>query len=157
MQTLSPMNVPAFITPLPRHQLFQPSLEFPQRELTRRVLSVFWQDCCVPLQFSRAPAPVIEYLGSRDENRAPTPVRAWWLLEDGILEECGGPASERLRPYLNGADAFRLWPRYEFQVSTAPFEVLLVIHSDALTQQTYRICLDALPFERVRVLSRDSL
>ncbi len=157
MQTLPPMNVPSFITPLPRERLFQPAAEFPHHELTRRVLSVFWQDCCVPLQFSRAPAPVIELMAPSDGKREPVPVRAWWLLEDGILEESGGPASERLRPYLQGADAFRLWPRYEFLVSTVPFEVRLSFQADALNSQTHCVQLAAEPFGRVRVLVHDIL
>lgn len=149
------MNVPTFITPLPRERLLEPGVEFPHQELTRRVLSVFWQDCCVPLQFSRAPAPVIELMANAAGGREPVPVRAWWLLEDGILEESGGPGSERLRPYLSGADAFRLWPRYEFQVATAPFEAQLCFQADALNQQHHRVELRAEPFGRVRVLARE--
>jgi hypothetical protein len=155
--SLPTMNVPSFITPLSREQLFQPAAEFPHHELTRRVLSVFWQDCCVPLQFSRAPAPVIELMASADGKREPVPVRAWWLLEDGILEESGGPGSERLRPYLHGGDAFRLWPRYEFMITNVPFAVRLSFQSDALSGQTHRVQLAVEPFGRVRVVNREVL
>jgi hypothetical protein len=158
MPTLPPMmNVPTFITPLPRERLLEPGVEFAHQELTRRVLSVFWQDCCVPLQFSRAPAPVIELMANAAGGREPVPVRAWWLLEDGILEESGGPESERLKPYLQGDNAFQLWPRYEFQVTTLPFEARLCFQSDALTQQLHRVQFATEPFGRVRVVAREVL
>jgi len=143
------------MTPLPRAQLLAPGVEFPRSELTRRVLSVFWQDCCLPLQFSRAPAPVIELDARPGTKGEPRPVRAWWLLEDGIIEEAAGPSSEALRPYLDGTDAYRLWPRYEFWISAEPFEVEMNFRRDALTVWGYHTRLVGQLDSRVRVLSRE--
>src|SRR5258707_1099356 len=131
MPTTSFLDRPAFVTPLSRQHLLAPGVEFPRHELKRRVLSLFWQDCCVPLQFSRAPAPVIELANDGNSPREPRPIRAWWLMEDGILMENEGPTSDRLQPYLDGAEVFLLWPRYEFQISGEPFNVLMRFHQDA--------------------------
>ena len=145
------------MTALPRERLLEPGVEFPYRELRRRILSAFWQDCCIPLQFSRAPAPAIELARNLNPHREPRPVRAWWLLEDGILEENEGPESERLRPYMEGTDVFRLWPRYEFQISLEPFDVSMRFHQDALTVRGQRTRFAVQPHEWVRVVAQECL
>src|SRR5258708_7274363 len=157
MQLSPALDFATFMTPLPRARLLEPGVDFPRHELRRRVLSGFWQDCCMPLQFSRAPAPAIELADEPGLSHEPRPVRAWWLLEDGILEETEGPASDRLQPYLGGADVFRLWPRYEFRISNEPLTVTMSLHQDALTVRHLLARLAMQPGDRLRVETREYL
>ena len=145
----------AFLTPLPREQLFEPDAVFPLHELSRRVLSLFWRDCCYPPVFSRAPAPVIQ-LEEAGGLATPRPLQAWWLMEEGIVEESEGPHSERLRPFFGGPGGGpRLWPRYEFCVLASPFTVEMRFHRDGLAVQGHRTRLFVQPDGRVRVLERE--
>lgn len=149
------MSHTTFITPLPREHLFEPGAIFPAHELTRRVLSIFWQDCCYPPYFSRAPAPVLQ-LDADSDVATPRPLHAWWLMDDGIVAESEGPHSERLRPFFGGKnDAGRLWPRYEFRVFAGPSVVEMCFHRDGQAVQGHRTRLFAQPDGRVRVLERE--
>jgi len=125
---------PVFITPLTGPNLLEPGEVFPRDQLLRRVLSLFWRDCCSVPRFSRAPAPVVQ-LSEGDTGVAPhqTPprLRAWWLLCDGIIDEVEGPYSERVQLFFGGGERKSLlWPRYEFRVTENPFEVALSFHQD---------------------------
>lgn len=164
LQVFLLMSRCSFITPLPREQLFDPGTIFPAHELTRRVLSLFWRDCCCPPYFSRAPAPVIQLYGTdtgADLAGAPRPLHAWWLMDDGIVEESEGPHSERLKPFFRPTGAkptadttAQLWPRYEFRVLARPFEVEMSFYRDGQAAQGHRTRLLAQPDGRVRVLAR---
>lgn len=146
------MTSSVFITPLPREQLFDPGCVFERGELTRRVLSMFWRDCCNPPHFSRAPAPVMELEGAEDASRRR---QAWWILADGLVTEHEGPHSSRLEPYFGDVPAGeRLWPRYEFRVLATPFDVEMMFHRSALASQGHRTRLFVQPDGRVRVLTR---
>jgi hypothetical protein len=125
MESKTPSPGRTFITPLQRPDLFDPGQIFPREELLRRILSVFWHNCCGVPGLARAPAPVIE----RSADAAPT--RAWWVLYDGIVEEVDGPESERIALFF-GRDRQegQLWPRYEFQVRENPFAVEMNFHQD---------------------------
>src|SRR2546423_4690006 len=119
------------VTPLRSDDLLDPGSVFPRAELTRRILSYFWRDCCCPTCFSRAPAPVAELNLENPARR----VRAWWLLEDVIFEEHEGPYSERLRPYFHTADLReQLWPRYEFFLRPAPLVLEMIVHREPLAR-----------------------
>lgn len=146
----------AFITPLSREQAFEPGAVFAASELTRRILTLCWRDCCCPPYFSRAPAPVVEYMGGGASGQERVPVRAWWLLDDGIIPESEGPQSERLRPYF-GEDlgAGQMWPRYEFCVLTEPWEVEMSLFWDVRMGLGHRTRLSHQPDGRVRVAARD--
>ncbi len=131
---------PAFITPLSRDDLFDVGAEFSRDELTRRILSVFWRDCCCPPCFSRAPAPVVELTApSPDAGEAPRRVRAWWLLQDGIIEDNEGPHSDRLRPFFGELGrSGQLWPRYEFRIRTDLLLVEMSIYQEPLVGRGLR-------------------
>ena len=143
-----------FITPLPGEDLLDPGMIFARDELTRRILSLFWRDCCCPLCFSRAPAPVTEHgVESPSPDGGPRRLRAWWLFVDGMIEDRDGPYSERLRPFFAAADAAtQLWPRYEFQILPEPFEVRMGFHRGPLGGQEHRTRLSQEAGGRVRVL-----
>ncbi len=144
-----------FITPLPREQLFDPGTVFPAHELTRRVLSLFWGDCCCPPYFCRAPAPVVEIDGSVAADVA-RPLRAWWLRKDGIAEETGGPQAECLRSFFHPTDeAGRRWPRYEFRVFAGSTQVEMIFHRGGLASLGHRTHLLAELDGRIRVLERE--
>ena len=151
-----PPRLPAFITPLPGDDLLDPGSVFSRDELIRRILSLFWRDCCCPLCFSRAPAPVIELDPEADSSDGmPRRIRAWWLFGDGMIEDSAGPYSERLRPFF--ADTQRgpqLWPRYEFQIFPEPFEVRMGFHRERLAGQEHRTRLSPEAGGRVRVLEQ---
>lgn len=154
--TMSMISSSVFITPLPREQLFDPGSVFAPHELTRRVLSMFWRDCCCPPHFSRAPAPVMEMDGTLfPSDDAPRPLQAWWIMDDGLVSESEGPESSRLRPYFGDIPmGERLWPRYEFRVLASPFDVEMMFHRSALASQGHRTRLFVQPDGRVRVLTR---
>lgn len=146
-----------FITPFGREDLLDVDLEFPRSELTRRILSFFWRDCCCPTCFSRAPAPVAE-LADEPVTPSGTPrrLRAWWLLHDGILEESDGPYSERLRPFFGGLGrAGQLWPRYEFRLVADPLAIELSFFQDPLSGRGHRARLSVQPGGRVRVTAHE--
>ena len=151
---------PAFLTPLMREDLFDVGADFPREELTRRVLSLFWRDCCCPTCFSRAPAPVVELASGGAETLAPPRrLRAWWLLHDGILEDSEGPYSERLRPYfgVTGRNG-RLWPRYEFRVVAEPaLTVELGMFADAQSSRGHRLVFAVETGGRLRVMTQEPL
>ncbi len=143
------------MTPLPPGQLLEPGAVFPAGELTRRVLTEFWRDCCCPPYFSRAPAPVLERKGGGPDGREGRAVRAWWLLDDGIIEEREGAHADRLRPYFGRAnDPGRLWPSYEFRILAEPFELEMRFHDDGSANQGHRTRLVVQPDGRVRVIER---
>ena len=135
-----------FITPLQRPDLFDPGQIFPRDELIRRVLSVFWRNCCGVPGLARAPAPVIERAAGVDRNRA------WWVLYDGLVEENEGPHSDRIALFF-GRDGqqSQLWPRYEFQVLEEPFAVEMTFHQDRGLGWILRIRLRLLPDGSVHV------
>jgi hypothetical protein len=157
MASASPFRRPAFITPLMREDLLESGQVFPRDELLRRVLSAFWRDCCSPARFSRAPAPVVELAGNASSaGGAVDRVRAWWLLNDGIIEEAEGPHSERLRLFFGGIGRLgMLWPRYEFRVQAEPFEVQMSFHQEPLVGRGHRTRLEVEPDGRVRVSGQE--
>jgi hypothetical protein len=138
---------PTFLTPLGRDDLFEPGQVFRPADLTRRVLSVFWRDCCCPPCFSRAPAPVLELCGERvAPGQRPARLRAWWLLHDGILEDREGPYTERLRPFFDRAGtAAPIWPCYEFRVLTEPMAVEMIFHQHSFSRHGHRTNLSVRP------------
>lgn len=149
------MSHPLLLSPLPREQLFDPGTVFPLDELTRRVLSLFWGDCCCPPYFCRAPAPVVQFSGG-PEAVPPRPLRAWWLRENGIEEEPEGPLAAGLRPFFHPAvEAGRRWPRYEFRVSAGPTAVEMIFHRGGRASLGHRTHLLAESDGRVRVLDRE--
>lgn len=145
------------MTPLSGSHLLDPGQVFPHEELRRRVLSLFWRDCCSVPRYSRAPAPVVELSdGAPDGGGSRPRVRAWWLLCDGIIEESDGPNSERVRLFFGeGEQRSQLWPRYEFRLSEQPFEAEMSFHQDPGMGWGSRIrfqrCLDG----RVQVAGRE--
>ncbi len=149
------MDRSLLITPLPREQLFDPGTVFPAHELTRRVLSLFWGDCCCPPYFCRVPAPVVEFGGPVDAALA-RPLHAWWLREDGIEEEGGGPEAESLRSFFHPTDeAGRRWPRYEFRVFVGSTAVEMIFHRGGLASLGHRTRLLTESDGRMRVLERE--
>ena len=134
----SPTPIPhpprVLITPMAGEDLLDPGAVFLREELARRVLSMFWRDCCCPLCFSRAPAPVVELATEAcPPGQKPRRVRAWWLFVDGIIEDADGPYSERLRIFFGeGNRVSELWPRYEFQIFPEPFEVRMGFRREPL-------------------------
>lgn len=151
---MNAMTRPAFLTALPHADLFDAGVIFPAHELTRRVLSLFWQDCSCPPVLSRASAPVVR-LDAPDGSATPRSLQAWWLMEEGIVEESEGPYAERLRPFFAGpAKTARLWPRYEFWILADPFAVEMRFHRDGSAVQGHRTRLFVQTDGRVRVLER---
>ena len=143
-----------FFTPLPREGLFDPGSVFAPTELTRRVLSLFWRDCCCPPNFNRAPAPVLELVGANTEE-PPLVLRIWWLSKEGITTEANAPTAPRLEPYPPPiAREGPFWPRYDFRISASPFDVEMMFHRSALASQGLRTRLFVQPDGRVRVLTR---
>ena len=144
-----------FITPLSGGDLLDPGQVFPRDELLRRVLSLFWRNCCGVPGLARAPAPVLEFsAGSKDDDASRMRVRAWWILYDGIVEESEGPHAERLALFFGGETA-QLWPRYEFELMEKPFAVNLGFHLHAGVHRSSRIALEALAERSVRVTGRE--
>ena len=146
-----------FITPLSGGDVLDPGQVFPRDELLRRVLSLFWRNCCGVPGLARAPAPVLEFsAGSKDGGAGRVRVRAWWILYDGIVEEGEGPHAERLVLFFGGGgETSHLWPRYEFEVLEEPFVVKLGFHLHAGVHRGSRIALEALPDQLVRVTGRE--
>lgn len=146
------------MTPLSREDLFDPGEVFPRDELIRRVLSLFWRDCCCPPCFSRAPAPVLELSGEPvPPGTRPPRLRAWWLLHDGILEDREGPHTERLRSFFERGDAGNpLWPCYEFRVLAEPLAVDMSFHQHALSGHGHRTHLSIQPDGRLCVAAREA-
>ena len=158
MASASPFRRPAFVTPLSSKDFFDAGQVFPREELLRRVLSFFWRDCCSPASFSRAPAPVVELSGQAEAGAAPQSLRAWWLLNDGIIEEAEGPGSERIRLFFGGIGRTgMLWPRYEFRVVADPFAVEMNFHQEPLSGRGHRTRLEVESDGRVRVLAQEPL
>lgn len=105
------------------------------------------------MTFSRAPAPVVELA---DEPTAPgtSPrrIRAWWLLNDCILEDAEGTESERLRLFFGGIGRTgMLWPRYEFRLQTEPFLTEMSFHREPLAGKGCRTRLAYEPDGRIRI------
>jgi hypothetical protein len=154
--TSKPPSRPTFMTPLSRSDLFDPGQVFPRDELLRRVLSHFWRDCCVVPRFSRAPAPVVELSPESGTSGVAGRLRAWWLLCDGIIEECDGPDSERVELFFGGPNQTgQLWPRYEFRVLPEPMSLELMFHLDARTGRGSRVQLSADGHGSVRVTAQE--
>lgn len=128
--TSKPSGGRVFITPLARDTLLTPGEIFPRDELHRRVLSLFWRDCCGVPELARAPAPIVELSGAPGApGRVRSRLRAWWLLNDGIVEEAEGPYVDRLNLFFGvEGGSGQLWPHYQFSVSEEPFEVEMVFH-----------------------------
>ena len=147
----------AFITPLSGGDLLDPGQEFPRDEIVRRVLSLFWRNCCGVPGLARAPAPVLEFSAeSKDGDASRMRVRAWWILYDGIIEENEGPHAERLALFFGGGgETSQLWPRYEFELIENPFAVKLGFHLHAGVHRTSRIALESLGEGAVRVMGRE--
>ncbi len=147
----------ALITPLLRDDLLDPGIVFPREELTRRILSLFWRDCCRPACFSRAPAPVVQL--SAESDQPARRLRAWWLLDEtinAIVEEIEGPYSERLRPFFDeDLPADQMWPRYEFRILPEPFTVEMGFHREPLSRQEHRTRLILEADGRVRVFRHE--
>lgn len=152
---LSRMDRSLLLAPLPREQLFNPGTVFPAHELTRRVLSLFWGDCCCPPYFCRAPAPVVEFDRPIDAP-ATRPMRAWWLRGEGIAEEGGGPQAETLRSFFHPTnEADRRWPRYEFRVFAESTGIEMIFHRGGLASLGHRTWLRPEADGRLRVLARE--
>ncbi len=144
----------AFFNPLPREGLFDPGSVFAPTELTQRVLSMFWRDCCCPPYFNRAPAPVLELEGANAEE-PPRILRVWWLTKEGITSEAEAPSAPRLESSLPPTTCEGLfWPRYDFRILANPFDVEMMFHRSALASQGHRTRLFVQPDGRVRVLTR---
>jgi hypothetical protein len=147
----------AFITPLSGADVLDPGQVFPRDELLRRVLSLFWRNCCGVPGLARAPAPVLEFSARASADEASRPrVRAWWILYDGVVEEGEGPHAERLALFFGGrGERSLLWPRYEFELMENPFAVKLGFHLHAGVHRSSLIALEALPNRSVRVIGRE--
>ena len=146
-----------FITPLQRADLLEAGQLFPREELIRRILSVFWRNCCSAPGLARAPAPVVELSGGSAPIGGVRPrLRAWWILFDGIIEDGGGPASERLALFFGrSGEAGQLWPRYEFRIVDQPFAVELTFHQDPGLGWSTRIGLERLPDGAIRITGEE--
>jgi hypothetical protein len=145
-----------FITPLSGDNVLNVGEIFPCEELRRRILSLFWRDCCGILPLSRAPAPILELSDhSGPREGAGSRVRAWWILNDGMVEEREGPYADRLDLFFGakGEDA-QLWPRYLFTMREEPFGVELTFQERAGVHRTTRIVLELQPDGWVRVTER---
>lgn len=146
----------AFIIPLTGRELLTPGQVFPREELLRRVLSVFWRNCCGIPRLARAPAPIMEV-----SRHAPGAVggvarlRAWWVLYDGIAEESEGPHAQRLALFFGSSDETgQLWPRYEFELHDNPFSVEMSFHLDTGLSWNSRVSLATVPGGSIRVIGR---
>jgi hypothetical protein len=142
-----------FITPLTGSNLLTPGEMFRHDELHRRVLSLFWQDCCGVPELARAPAPIVELSGAANaQDGLRSRLRAWWVLNDGIIEEAEGPYADRLALFfgVEGGSA-QLWPHYQFSVAEAPFKLEIVFHLRAGVFRRTRIGLESCPGGWVRV------
>ena len=148
-----------FITPIQRPNLTQPGETFPRDELVRRILSVFWSQCCNPPGAARAPAPVVELSGeARPLGGVGPRLRAWWILYDGIVEDSDGAQSERLDLFFGrGGAAGPLWPRYEFRIVETPFAVEMNFYQDPGLGWASRLGLEALPNGAVRIAGEEPL
>ena len=146
-----------FVTPLSGGDLLEPGQVFPRDELLRRVLSLFWRNCCGVPGLARAPAPVLEFsAGSTGAEPKRLRVRAWWILYDGIVEESEGPHAERLALFFGGGgETSQLWPRYEFELVETPFALKMGFHLHAGIHRSSLISLEALPERSVRVSGRE--
>lgn len=140
-----------FITPLRSPDIFDPGQTFPREELLRRVLSIFWRNCCGIPGLARAPAPVVERTVSAERPRA------WWVMYDGIIEESDGPESERIALFFGrNGQAGQLWPRFEFKVMDEPFAVDMNFHQDRGLGWVLRIRLELLPDGSVHVVGEEA-
>ena len=155
--TTNPSAFRTFITPLSGGDLLDPDQVFPRDELLRRVLSLFWRNCCGVPGLARAPAPVLEFsAGSKGDEASRLRVRAWWILYDGIVEESEGPHADRLALFFGGGGGIsQLWPRYEFELMENPFAVKLGFHLHAGVHRSSFVALEALPERSVRVTGRE--
>jgi hypothetical protein len=146
-----------FTTPLAGGDLLDSGQEFPRDEIVRRVLSLFWRNCCGVPGLARAPAPVLEFSTEpKGGDVSRMRVRAWWILYDGIVEEGEGPHAERLALFFGGSgETSQLWPRYEFELMEKPFSLKLGFHLHAGVHRTSRIILEDLPDRLVRVTGRE--
>lgn len=153
MTSTPPFRRPTPLTPLSRDDVFAPGQVFPAMELERRILSTFWRDCCHPPTFSRAPAPVVELADEPLPPGAPfRRLRAWWLLNDCIIEDAEGPDSERLRLFFGGIGRTgMLWPRYEFRIQAEPHLVEMSFHREPLAGKGCRTRLAQEPDGRIRI------
>ena len=152
-----PISLPrTFITPLSGGDLLDPGQTFPREELLRRVLSIFWRNCCGAYGPTRAPAPVLEFLDTSSRpGVSRVRARAWWVLYDGIIEEREGPYAERLALFFGAnGEAGHLWPRYQFEVVEKPLTVEMHFDQDVGLRWTSRLGLESLPDGRVRVTGR---
>lgn len=156
MTAQSPSSRPVFITPLSGAHLLDPGEKFPREELLRRVLSLFWRDCCSVPRFARAPAPVVQLSGCGTATGTGYPrVRAWWLLGDGIIEEADGPYSDRVQLFFGDAGQGQLWPRYEFRLVEDPLEAEMSFHQDPGAGWGSRVRFQAELDGRIQVTARD--
>jgi hypothetical protein len=80
---------------------------------------------------------------------------AWWILNDGIIEDAKGPYADRLDLFF-GVEGGRgqLWPRYLFSVAEAPFELDMIFHLRAGVLRRTRIGLESCADGWVRVTDR---
>jgi hypothetical protein len=155
-----PISFPrVFVTPLRGRDLLDPGQVFPREELLRRVLSLFWRNCCGASGLARAPAPVVEFAaGSTGTTGKRVRARAWWVLYDGIIEEREGPDAERLALFYGAkGEAGYLWPRYEFQVIEQPLTLEMSFDQDVGVRWTSRVALESLPGGQLRVIGRASV
>ncbi|MGH7944303.1 MAG: hypothetical protein ACREH8_10765 [Opitutaceae bacterium] len=145
-----------YITPLSRADLFDPGQVFPRDELLRRVLSVFWRNCCGIPTLARAPAPIVELCrDSSRPDRVRSRARAWWVLYDGIVEETEGSHSDRVELFFGRpGQAGQLWPRYEFEVVEKPLAVEMSFHEEPGSGWASRVDLNSLPDGSVRVIGQ---
>ena len=140
-----------FITPLRSPDIFDPGQTFPRDELLRRILSVFWRNCCGVPGLARAPAPVIERTASAERSRA------WWVMYDGIVEESDGPESERIALFFGrDGQGGQLWPRFEFKVMEEPLVVDMNFHQDRGLGWVLRIRLESRPDGSVHVVGEEA-
>jgi hypothetical protein len=147
----------AFMTPLSGGDLFDPGQTFPREELLRRILSVFWRNCCGVPGLARAPAPIIELRGENVTEEGISSVRAWWVMYDGIIEESEGPQSERIALFFGrGEQRGQLWPRYEFRVLENPMAVELTFHQDPGLRWGSRVHFETCGDGKLRVSGEES-
>lgn len=145
----------AFITPLTGRELLTPGQVFPREELLRRVLSLFWRNCCGVPQLARAPAPIMEVCRNATGARGVARLRAWWVLYDGIVEENEGPHAKRLALFFGSSDeAGQLWPRYEFELIDHPLSVEMSFHLDPGLSWNSHVSFATLPDGSVCVTRR---
>ena len=145
-----------FIIPLAGGRLLDIGQVFPREELLRRILSLFWWNCCGTPGIPRPPAPVLELLSGGPENDGlRLRARAWWVLHDGIVEDSEGPHAERLSLFFgNHGEQGQLWPRYDFEVHENPLLVEMNFHRHARLHWRTRISLESRPDGRLEVTAR---